>query len=791
MFKKLKTIKNFAVYPDFDWDSAIRDTGNNIGEFKKLNILYGRNYSGKTSLSRIFRSFEVGAVHIKYPNSKYELVGKGNNFLDETCVRNHEYEIRVYNKDFVNENLKWLTDEEGSIKPFTIIGGQNVETENKISKNKEILGSEELEKGLKYIYIQKNKQFADKVSYRSQAETSLEVKLRNKANLEIKTNPIYRNVNYRINNIKNDIQLIQNSPPQLLSEKEIQEKKYLLNEAPLSSIPLLPIYIPDFDIIVEYSNQLLGKEIKPTESIQDLINNSLLQEWVRSGIGLHKEKLGKCGFCGQILPDDLWVKLDAHFSKESEELREDIIQQIQKIEEIKKEVKEWFTLNKEHFYKVFEEKFLGQRAEWKRELKNFLAILDLIKAELENRKNDIFNCKPQLEVTDISTSLVSRQKFINDLIVKNNEKTNSLTEEQQKAVETLRLDEVAKFLNTIDYSKELTNINQLKTEEENLRAETEGVKANIKKLEDEIQAWEIELKDERLAADKVNEYLNHFFGHEGLTLVAEEQDSVSNFVIKRGEKEAYNLIEGECSLISFCYFMAKLEDGVSKNKDVIIWIDDPISSLDSNHIFFIYSLIESKIAKPYKKEDGSNTYNYCQLFISTHNLDFLKYLKRLSKPKKDFEYFLLERGKESTVISLMPNYLRNYITEFNYLFHQIYKCREIGEATGHDCFYNFGNNLRKFLEAYLFYKYPVNKDITEKLRLFFGDDDTSVELTNRLDNELSHLEEIFDRSMKPIEIPEIPKLANYVLNQIRIKDTEQYNALIESIGAKLEEVVKY
>ncbi|MEB3733722.1 AAA family ATPase [Halopseudomonas pachastrellae] len=30
----------------------------NIAEFKKINILYGRNYSGKTTLSRIFRALE-------------------------------------------------------------------------------------------------------------------------------------------------------------------------------------------------------------------------------------------------------------------------------------------------------------------------------------------------------------------------------------------------------------------------------------------------------------------------------------------------------------------------------------------------------------------------------------------------------------------------------------------------------------------------------------------------------------------------------------------------------------
>ena len=32
----------------------VRDDGNNVAEFKKINILYGRNYSGKTTLSRIY-----------------------------------------------------------------------------------------------------------------------------------------------------------------------------------------------------------------------------------------------------------------------------------------------------------------------------------------------------------------------------------------------------------------------------------------------------------------------------------------------------------------------------------------------------------------------------------------------------------------------------------------------------------------------------------------------------------------------------------------------------------------
>lgn len=242
---------------------------------------------------------------------------------------------------------------------------------------------------------------------------------------------------------------------------------------------------------------------------------------------------------------------------------------------------------------------------------------------------------------------------------------------------------------------------------------------------------------------------------------------------------------------------------IQKEKRLIICIDDPISSLDSNHIFFIYSLIESVLAKPRKRDDGSNEYRYGQIFISSHNLDFFKYLKRLSHPRKketrgekrvsvdDSSYFIIENSSNGSILRPMPSYLKDYTTEFNYLFHQIYMCRDAQHANeNYERFYSFGNNLRKFLEAYLFYKYPYHdnkNDKLEKLTKFFGEDATSTALTNRVSNELSHLEEIFDRSMRPVEIPEIPALANFVLDKIYDKDPDQYNALMKSIGEPVRE----
>ena len=140
-------------------------------------------------------------------------------------------------------------------------------------------------------------------------------------------------------------------------------------------------------------------------------------------------------------------------------------------------------------------------------------------------------------------------------------------------------------------------------------------------------------------------------------------------------------------------------------------------------------------------------------------------------------------------IKLMPKYLKDYVTEFNFLFHQIYLCAnaDTEDETQHGLFYNFGNNTRKFLEAFLFYKYPNALDRDDKLTRFFGDNRQASSMTDRINNEFSHLEGLFERSMIPIDIPEMKKTATFILDKIKEKDNDQYEALLISIGVEISE----
>jgi len=778
-------ITNFGSFSGLTWQKSIRDDGGSIQCFKRLNIFYGRNYSGKTTLSRVFRALETGRISSSYPAPFFTVYGDKGDITQADIVA-HDYDIRVYNRDFITENLSFLINQDnGEIKTFAIVGEKNKAIEDSIVSIEKNLGNAESKVGLKYeLELKRKEQERTKIEWEN-ARNALDDKLRNHANNEIKQNREYGLPVYNIEHIKKDINTTKKSDFKPLNTTEKETKLTLLKQEALLNISESVSIKLKIDDIKKIAEELLSRTISPTQPIQELLNDSVLQLWVKEGIPLHKNKRDTCAFCRQNLPHDIWQILDSHFSKESSDLESEIDSCLISVKSEINAIPDFVALTGERFYSEERRIFEDEKNRLTEALSTYKQDLDLIQSALEARKVNLFQTVAMPEFRHDPDAIQRYAQAINTVIIQNNERTSILGEDKDAARVALRLTDVAFFINGIKYDDEQTRIAGLKKSREAANTAYTDINNKIIALENEIIQLKNKQKDERKGADRVNELLNHFFGHDGIKLEAKEHsDKTFKFEITRSGKSAYNLSEGECTLIAFCYFIAKLEEPNSKGKDLIIYIDDPVSSLDSNHIFFIFSLIENLIAKPIKNSDGSNSYRYKQLFISTHNLDFLKYLKTISsKNKNERQYFLIERNGTASNISLMPSYLKDYITEFNYLFHQIYKCRNAEFAKeNHEVFYSFGNNLRKFIEAFLFYKYPSPDSMNNKLGRFFGNDDITVTLVNRLDNELSHLEEIFDRSIKPIDIPEISKLANYVLEKIYTADPDQYNALLKSIG---------
>ncbi|ELS2908094.1 AAA family ATPase [Campylobacter jejuni] len=789
---------NFGSYKNFKW-------GNNLEEFKTINIFYGRNYSGKTTLSRIARSFELKKHNEDFLDGNFKIKLEDGSFLTQNDVINSNLDIRVYNSDFVKENLNYLYDKKGNIKGFKSIGVEQKDIKESIEKRKEILKT----RNEKLKDIQANR---ENISKTQQAKIkTLNEKLIDKAKL-VKSEPnlIKQGSNYDKRNLENDlIEIKDNINAYILNNEEQNQLIKILEDKEKQNIIFKNTFNKDnFQGIFTYSLKILEKEVIIKENL-----TSELRKWLEEGLEFHKEHsfTQQYKFCNNPLTLEriAWIENNIKDdSGEKEQIEKELKDLLDNFESYKLESKKLLLgIEYENFYSNYKDIFIGLKEQLGVSIANYNEELLKIEKKLTKKKKDVFTPMKLENINDFSDEILQILNKIENLCKENNEYAKNLLSKQDEARKKLRLNEVAKFAKDSDCFAKQDEIKNLGQKLSNMQSTIETEKNEINNYNLEIEKYKEKLSNLETSTSNINKYLKSYFGHNMLELKAKKDDKGQlngEFEILRNGKQAKNLSEGECSLVAFCYFVASLEDANTKDKNPIIWIDDPISSLDNNHIFFIFSLIENEIVE----KDS-----FKQFFISTHNLDFLKYTKRLKKikpkqnenSKKKYEfpqYYFIERGVKKSIetseIKKLPKCLERYTTEFNYLFEQIYKFKNIDDTYNEDLkislVYNFGNNLRKFLEIYLFFKYPneIKSLDKELIKRFFNDTYQSDNIDenqkiiagviNRYQNEYSHLREVLSRGMQPIDIEEAKKIAEFILKTIEQNDKQQYKALVESIG---------
>ncbi len=242
------------------------------------------------------------------------------------------------------------------------------------------------------------------------------------------------------------------------------------------------------------------------------------------------------------------------------------------------------------------------------------------------------------------------------------------------------------------------------------------------------------------------------------------------FTLKRGDYSANNLSEGEKSAISFTYFLTELkalrDDEPSKLPNTIIFIDDPISSLDSNHIFQVRSLLKDFF--------GKENNNYCQLFISTHNFDFFSVIldsglfgtiKKDTKENKRPLYFIKRSDDNTSCIEKLPVSFSSYKSEYVGLFHIIKEFNDMDNKEEYSNLLILPNAVRRFLELYTLMKYPSG----------------SSEIDNRM-------KKVFNPEDKPSHNT---KLLHWFSHQNQFEKVQQHDEKIFQIGDVIKELLDH
>ncbi len=793
MIKKIASIRNLAIFTDFQWDRSVVDPDGCPIDLKQLNIIYGRNYSGKTTLSRIVRSLHTGEISPRYGQPEYSLLLGDDTTVTQDNPKDHSLQIRVFNDDFVRDNLQVFDNDDESIAAFAILGEDNAEIAAKLAKMEEELGSEDKAGSLRKELAEQDRALSNIHDKHRTLNNELTDLLKNKAR-EIKENSRYADVNYTIRKIRPDIQVVSSNSYTGLSDEGIITHEATLSETEKPEIASYPVITLKWEELYSQSMTLLEEVVVPTAPINDLLADSELQRWVDEGRSHHRDKRDTCAFCASRLPDDLWDRLEGHFSKEANDLE---IQLESLLEEIAKELTDTnslLTVNTNAFYSAFSDTVDTLVTDIEKWRTNYATSLNRLREAMVARYADVFASVAVPDVDDVTSDAQRLWDRAEELRKVNNEYTASLAAKKTDARNVLRRNEVSRFIRNINYAERKGHIAKLEEDAKVRQRLCDDAKDKVRKVQEATAALKAQMHDERKGAEKVNEYLSQYFGHPSLRLKVlsgegDGDDSAQyRFEIQRDNTRAYHLSEGEKGLLSFCYFMGRLEDTDTTGKKPVIWIDDPISSLDENHVFFIYSLIQSHILE----RDVAS-----QLVVTTHSLAFLKYLRRLNSPGGlQRSYFVVERSGDASTLKPMPKHLKLFSTEFHYLFDCLYRCAKADPyADGTvDVFYSFGNNVRKFLEMYLYFRFPNAVDEQDRnthgprrIDRFLGNDRVSAALVERIENEYSHLHGLFERGATPVDIPAMQKMAQLILHKIKEHDTDQYEALLQSIGVSPEE----
>jgi wobble nucleotide-excising tRNase len=151
--------------------------------------------------------------------------------------------------------------------------------------------------------------------------------------------------------------------------------------------------------------------------------------------------------------------------------------------------------------------------------------------------------------------------------------------------------------------------------------------AQIKKAQEDrqdrektIQQLEKTVTSVQPTVNEINRLL-HGFGFHSFSLEA-LKGNLYRLCRPDGSDAQDTLSEGERSFITFLYFFHLLKGSTSEaglNTDRVVVFDDPVSSLDSDVLFIVSSLIKQTI-----EEARAQNRSIKQVFVLTHNVYFFK-----------------------------------------------------------------------------------------------------------------------------------------------------------------------
>lgn len=666
------------------------------GNKTPLSIVYGRNGSGKTTIAKAIRQL-IGKDTEQQTEEGYVSYAVNPNVSNFEEIKDSIY---VFDEDFVKENVKT----KGKGLETIVMMGEQVDLDKQISEKKEkkVIIEKEIEQLSILIEKYENEKDTSSPKY---FHKGIRESLREEGgwadiDREVKGNSVKSKVTEDLLNKLLDME----EPTD--TEETLREKLNTdLNLYKQTSDAQIIEWLPEMLILPNnlhgVKNLLERKIEKPqlTEREQQLLTflqNHAAFHSQNITQQLAAEKWKFCPLCLRETSEEVYESINRFLNrlmnKESEMYSKDLDEIMITLDDVE------ISLSS-----LPEQTFEKEKAAVKIALDQLNKDLANIRAKIEYRKRDLYGVM-EVAFTDAgmnkyATHLENVKDAISSLKVSVDKFNQSVNERRALKNKVLRENEMlarkrlSVLLNL--YQQANKSYSDCQKALSNRIKDKEQLDSDIKELMAKVERTDI-------ALEYINKELQYvFFSDKKVKLVAD--DGCYKLMINGRKVPPKKISIGERNVLGLCYFFAKLfakkkEDDLYK-EEMLIVIDDPVSSFDQGNRLGVMSLLRYQFSNIKKGNNNS------RMLVLTHDLrtafDLVKIRSELNKGKSGDNIFWELTNKKMEERKISNEYKKLLKCVYSYA-----KNADIDSEQNEDD--GIGNVMRRVVEAYASFCYNMS-----------------------------------------------------------------------------------
>ncbi|WP_067515888.1 AAA family ATPase [Endozoicomonas ascidiicola] len=636
-----------------------------LSDLCSVNYMFGANGVGKTTISRVIAQ-ATGHGHCG-------LTWRGG--VPLKCM--------VYNRDFVERNF----NQDGPLQGVFTLG------ENQVDAEQEILSL--------HPDIERENNKISRLNIQLEGEDGQSGKRKELADLE----PALRERCWKQKQLHDDHFQVAFSgvrsnadrfKARVLSEQssnraelrpldELKVKATTIFSNSIERASLLGNLTADILKAIE-GNELLQKVIIGSQdvAIAPLINHLGNSDWVRKGHEYHKGNRDICPFCQQSTDQELAASLSAFFN-------EDYDSDIQALEAMKRDyqyaseqLEAGIRRNVELNNPFLQDELYHAEAQ---------ALAERLQINQSKLTSKLDEPSRKVELEPIEPMIAQLQRLV--------AATNQATEQHNQTVANIASEKQVLISQVWRYvvNQLAADLQQYQQDREHLLGVINGMENGLNQaserrqnLKNRVAELEQQTSSSMPTITAINGLLKQF-GFYSFSIDGADEGRHYRIVRANGDDASSSLSEGEKTFITFLYFYhlikgAQFPAGITENRVVVF--DDPISSLDSDILYIVSSLIKGVM------DDVRNPNSQIkQVFILTHNVYFHKEIsfnksRQVNGSLSEESFWLVKKTQNGSVVERCET---NPIRSAYELLWEDVKSQNVSSV-------NLQNTLRRILENY-------------------------------------------------------------------------------------------